>query len=135
MTDRHALPRAAGSIRLIGEKKNHRLSRWVAFFPQGVRRMIWFYFFTLFGIFVVITNFLRSIPESIPREIFIWTKVIYIGIILYMYLGYFIWGISLSHGLLNIAIVWITIFLLYIRGQQRLEDEKRADKKWWMEYI
>ena len=31
MTDRHALPRAAGSIRLIGEKKNHRLSRWVAF--------------------------------------------------------------------------------------------------------
>lgn len=97
--------------------------------------MIWFYFFTLFGIFVVITNFLRPIPESIPREIFIWTKVIYIGIILYMYLGYFIWGISLSHGLLNIVIVWITIFLLYIRGQQRLEDEKRADKKWWMEYI
>ena len=32
MTDRHALPRAAGSIRLIGVKKNHRLSRWVAFF-------------------------------------------------------------------------------------------------------
>lgn len=31
MTDRHALPRAAGSIRLIGVKKNHRLSRWVAF--------------------------------------------------------------------------------------------------------
>lgn len=32
MTDRHALPRAAGSIRLIGVKKNHRLSRWVAFY-------------------------------------------------------------------------------------------------------
>ena len=34
MTDRHALPRAAGSIRLIGVKKNHRLSRWVAFYAQ-----------------------------------------------------------------------------------------------------
>ena len=34
MTDRHALPRAAGSIRLIGVKKNHRLSRWVAFFIE-----------------------------------------------------------------------------------------------------
>ena len=31
MTDRYALPRAAGIIRLIGEKKNHRLSRWVTF--------------------------------------------------------------------------------------------------------
>ena len=40
MTDRHALPRAAGSIRLIGVKKNHRLSRWVAFLEVNMIRVM-----------------------------------------------------------------------------------------------
>ena len=56
MTDRHALPRAAGSIRLIGVKKNHRLSRWVAFIcPDSVSLPRFFsYTYILLGINIYI---------------------------------------------------------------------------------